>query len=148
MILSKDFREFLKLLNLNNVKYLLVGGYAVGLHGYPRYTKDIDIWIRISPENAESITLALNQFGFGSLGLSKDDFLKEDAFVQLGYPPNRIDIIMNCSGVEFEECYKSKIVLGIDDIEINLIDLDNLRKNKLSSGRPQDLADFDNLKKK
>jgi len=146
MVLNKDFREFIELLNANGVKYLIVGGYAVGFHGYPRYTKDLDVWILVSQENAEKVLKALNQFGMGSLGLQKEDFLKTDEFVQLGYPPNRIDIVMSCDGVEFESCYKSKNQLIIENLPINFIDVENLKRNKQASGRPQDLADLDNLK--
>jgi hypothetical protein len=88
MVLNRDFKEFIGLLNANDVKYLIVGGYAVGFHGYPRYTKDLDIWLLVSEENAENLMIALKQFGFGSVGLHKEDFLKPDEFVQLGYPPN------------------------------------------------------------
>ncbi len=145
MVMNKDFKEFIQLLNANNVKYLIVGGYAVGFHGYPRYTKDLDVWLLVSEENAEKIINTLKQFGFGGVGLNKTDFLKTDEFVQLGYPPNQIDLVTSCDGVEFSECYKSKLEIEIDDTTINFIDLDNLRKNKKASGRPQDIADLDNL---
>jgi len=146
MVLNKDFREFIELLNANRVKYLIVGGYAVGFHGYPRYTKDLDIWILVSEENAEHVLTALNQFGFGSMGLKRDDFLNSENFIQLGYPPNRIDLVMSCDGIEFESTYQAKITIEADGLEINFIDLKSLRMNKLASGRPQDLADLDNLK--
>ncbi len=148
MVLNKDFKEFIQLLNANNVKYLIVGGYAVGFHGYPRYTKDLDIWLLVSDENAENVMNALKQFGFGNIGLHKTDFLKHDEFVQLGYPPNRIDLVTSCDGVEFKECYNSKLEIKVDDTIIYFIDLENLRKNKKASGRPQDIADLDNLKAK
>jgi len=108
----------------------------------------LDIWLLVSDENAENVMNALKQFGFGSIGLHKTDFLKHDEFVQLGYPPNRIDLITSCDGVEFKECYNSKLEVEVDDIVINFIDLENLRKNKKASGRPQDMADLDNLKAK
>lgn len=144
-MLSKDFREFIKLLNENKVKYLVVGGYAVALHGHPRYTKDLDIWIELSPENAKKILLALEVFGFGSLDLKTDDFLEEDQVIQLGFPPNRIDIITALKDVTFKECYKSKLQVIIEDVEINFISLEDLKKNKRATGRPQDLADVENL---
>ena len=146
MVLSKDFKEFIQLLNENEVKYLIVGGYAVGFHGYPRYTRDLDIWIWVSEVNAEKILAALNQFGFGGVGLHKTDFLKFDRFIQLGYPPNRIDILTSCDGVEFTDCHKNKVEVQVDNLTIAFIDLKNLRKNKKASGRPQDIADLDNLK--
>ena len=80
MVLNKDFREFIASLNENNVCYMIVGGYAVGFHGYPRYTKDLDVWIEVSHENAENVVKALNQFGFGAIGFKSEDFLKSDKF--------------------------------------------------------------------
>jgi hypothetical protein len=92
-MLNQDFKEFIQSLNDNQVRYLVIGGYAVALHGYPRYTKDIDIWIEMTLENAAKLIQALQQFGFGSLGLTSEDFLAPDQVIQLGYPPNRIDLI-------------------------------------------------------
>jgi hypothetical protein len=144
-MLNQDFREFIQLLNDNQVKYLIIGGYAVAVHGHPRYTKDLDIWVEMTSENADRLMTALNQFGFGSLGLSPQDFKTPDQIIQLGYPPNRIDIITTPDGIDFETCYNSKLEIVIDDISINFIDLDNLKKNKKASGRLQDLADLENL---
>lgn len=146
MVLDKDFREFIALLNENNVRYLVVGGYAVGFHGYPRYTKDLDVWIEVSRDNAGKILKALHEFGFGSLGLTEEGFLKEGQFTQLGCPPHRIDIITSCEGVNFAECYASKNVIEVDGLQIDFIDLENLAKNKVAVARPQDLADVSNLK--
>lgn len=146
MVLNKDFREFIASLNENNVRYLIVGGYAVGFHGYPRYTKDLDVWIEISNENAENVVKALNQFGFSSSGFSAEDFINPDEFTQLGYPPNRIDIITSCEGVDFSSCYATKMQIEIDGLKVDFIDYENLLKNKQTVGRPQDLADVSNLK--
>jgi hypothetical protein len=144
-MLNQDFREFIQLLNDNQVKYLIIGGYAVAVHGHPRYTKYLDIWVEMTSDNADRMMTALNQFGFGSLGLSPQDFQTPDQIIQLGYPPNRIDIITTPDGIDFETCYNSKLEIVIDDISINFIDLENLRKNKKASGRLQDLADLENL---
>ena len=144
-MLNRDFKEFVKSLNDNGVRYLVVGGYAVALHGHPRYTKDIDIWIDLSLDNSERIIDALNQFGFGSLGLKKEDFLEADVIIQLGYPPNRIDILTTLTGVDFEDCYSSRTLVEIDGEKISFIDLENLRKNKASTGRSQDKADLESL---
>ncbi|HPY00947.1 MAG: DUF6036 family nucleotidyltransferase [Candidatus Neomarinimicrobiota bacterium] len=144
-MLNQDFKEFIQLLNDNRVRYLVVGGYAVALHGYPRYTRDIDIWVELSEENATHIVEALEQFGFASLGLKESDFLVEDQVIQLGYAPNRIDIITTLSGVTFAECYEKRVPVEIDGVKINFIDLDSLRKNKKATGRLQDLADLENL---
>ncbi len=144
-MLNQDFREFVQSLNANKVRYLIVGGYAVAAHGHPRYTKDLDIWIESSQENGERMILALEQFGFGSLGLTAEDFLIADQIVQLGYPPNRIDILTTLEGVDFTTCYASRISLQIENTRVDFIDLENLKKNKKSVGRLQDLADLENL---
>ncbi|MFZ5909468.1 MAG: hypothetical protein ACOYYU_05585 [Chloroflexota bacterium] len=145
MALNQDFKEFIQSLNDNSVRYLVVGGYAVAQHGHPRYTKDIDIWIEISAGNASNIIKALDQFGFASLGLKEDDFLETDQIIQLGYPPNRIDILTTLPGVEFAACYSSRVIVELDHVPVNFIDLENLKKNKRASGRHQDLADLENL---
>jgi len=144
-MLNQDFREFIQLLNDNQVKYLVIGGYAVAVHGHPRYTKDIDIWIEISEENAQKLVTALTQFGFESLGLTSEDFQTPNQIIQLGYPPNRIDLITNPDGIDFQTCYDSKIEVTLNDIPVKFINLDNLKKNKLASGRLQDLADLEKL---
>ena len=144
-MLSKDFKEFIELLNECKVRYLVVGGYAVAFHGHPRYTKDLDVWIDLSPVNANNILNALKKFGFGSLGLKQDDFLESDQIVQLGYPPNQIDILTALKDLKFEDCYKAKVEVEIQGLHINFIDIESLKKNKRATGRPQDLADAENL---
>lgn len=144
-MLNRDFKEFLQSLNDNHVRYLVVGGYAVAFHGHPRYTKDLDVWIEMTPENASRIVAALEQFGFGSLGLKVEDFLDADQVVQLGYPPCRIDLISGLEGVDFEDCYSARVSAVIDGVSADFIDLDGLKKNKRATGRPQDLADVENL---
>lgn len=144
-MLNQDFKEFIQLLNDNQVKYLIIGGYAVAIHGHPRYTKDIDIWVEMSSENAQKLMNALTQFGFGSLGLSAQDFQTPDQIIQLGYPPNRIDLITTPDGIDFDTCYSLKLEVNLNDITVNFIDLENLKKNKKASGRFQDLADLENL---
>jgi len=145
-MLSQDFREFIELLNSNEVRYLIVGGYAVAVHGYPRYTKDLDVWIYADSENVEKLISALKQFGFGSLGLTPDDFLTPDQVIQLGYPPNRIDLLTSLKGVEFKNAYESRDQIEINGLFADFVDLENLKKNKASTGRPQDIADLENLK--
>jgi len=145
MALTQDFKEFIQLLNEKSVKYLLVGGYAVGFYGNPRFTKDLDLWLECSNENAEKIEEVLKEFGFGSLGLSSKDFLDPDGIIQLGYPPARIDLIMGASGVNFEECFPKRETVLLDGVTVNLINLEDLKINKKASGRYQDLADLENL---
>ena len=145
MKLTPDLKEFFQLLNANKVRYLVIGGYAVAFHGYPRYTKDIDIWIWINPENAARVVQTLKDFGFASLGLEESDFLEPETIIQLGYAPNRIDLIMGVPGVDFEESYNSRVDDHIDGVRLSFIDLENLKKAKKASGRLQDLADIENL---
>jgi hypothetical protein len=109
MMFNPDFKEFIQSLNNNQVRYLVIGGYAVAFHGYPRYTKDMDIWLEMTSENADRVLAALVEFGFGSLEITIEDFLTSNQVIQLGYPPNRIDLIMTPDGVDFVTCYDAKI---------------------------------------
>jgi len=145
MMLNQDFKEFIQSLNDNGVRYLVIGGYAVAFHGHPRYTKDLDIWIEMTAVNAANIVRALQQFGFESLELTSADFVVPGQIIQLGYPPDRIDLITTPDGVEFDACYPARIQAEVDDVTINFIDLENLKRNKKASGRHQDLADLENL---
>ena len=145
MELDQDFKEFIQLLNLNKVEYLVVGGYAVTAHGYPRYTGDIDFWIRPENENAKKVLKTLQDFGFGSLDISEEDFMKSDFVIQLGYPPTRIDILTGLTGLNFDECWKERKEFIFDDEKINFISLHHLRLNKRSTGRDQDNLDLKNL---
>jgi predicted nucleotidyltransferase len=144
-VLNQDFKEFIQSLNDNGVRYLVIGGYAVAFHGHPRYTKDIDIWIAMDDKNAGNIVKALEQFGFSSLGLQASDFTTPDQIIQLGYPPNRIDMITTAPGVDFEACYATRVQTEIDGVTVNFIDLENLKRNKRAVGRHQDLADVESL---
>jgi hypothetical protein len=144
-MLSKDFKDFVKLLIKNKVEYLIVGGYAVGVHGYPRFTGDLDIWLKPSVENAKLILACVNQFGFSSFNLSVNDFTKEGNVIQLGYPPLRIDLLTKIDGVEFDECFKNKLVVQIEELSVYFIGYQDLLKNKKESGRRRDLDDIDNL---
>jgi len=144
-VLNQDFKEFIQSLNDNGVRYLVVEGYAVALHGYPRYTKDMDVWVEMTSENAFKVVKALDQFGFGSLDLKESDFVIPDQIIQLGYPPRRIDILTTLPSVEFSECYPSRTTVDIEGVSVNFIDHENLRKNKKATGRHQDLADLENL---
>lgn len=145
-MLNQDFREFIGLLNEKNVKYLVVGGYAVAYHGHPRYTKDIDLWIWLDRENAEKVVEALREFGFDSLGIQVEDFLDPENVIQLGYPPARIDLLTDLSDLDFEDFYPKREAVNIEDTTINFIDVDSLIKTKLATKRPQDLIDADKLK--
>ena len=145
MVINKDFKEFIRLLNQNHVRYLVVGGYAVAFHGHPRYTNDLDLWIWINKSNAVNLIQSLKEFGFQSLDLKPEDFLKPGYIIQLGYPPNRIDLITEVQGVDFDTCFESKVETEIEGVMISFIDLESLKKNKKTVGRHQDLADIENL---
>jgi predicted nucleotidyltransferase len=143
--LPPDFREFLRLLNEHQVEYLLIGGYAVAYHGYPRATSDMDIWIALHPPNAAKVVAALKTFGFAVPELSADLFLKEAQIIRLGVPPVRIEIATGISGVQFDECYAARVTDELDGVPVNLIDLAHLKLNKRAAGRHKDLNDLENL---
>lgn len=143
--LDLDFREFVESFVANDVRFLIVGGYAVAAHGLPRYTGDLDAWIWVSPQNAERVLRSLEAFGFSGLGLTTDDFIKLDSVVQLGYPPYRIDILTSIEGVEFDDAWSRRVVVAFDHLEVPFIGRDDLIANKRSAGRPQDIADVARL---
>lgn len=144
-MLSKDFKEFVALLSSHGVEYLVVGGYAVAMHGRPRHTGDLDVWVRRSPDNAAKITAVLGDIGFGELGLNEADFLKHEHAIQLGYPPFRIDLLTDIDGVEFGAAWSRRESFAYDGLALNLIGLNDLKKNKQAAGRPRDLDDLENL---
>lgn len=144
-MLTEDFKEFVRLLQKHNAEYLIVGGYAVGYHGYPRYTGDLDIWLNPSTENAQKLIKVVQEFGFSSLQLSMQDFTKEGNVIQLGYPPLRIDLLNQIDGVNFEACYKNKLQVDIDEIIVNFISYKDLLENKKATGRHRDLDDLEHL---
>ena len=146
MKLNQDLREFIALLNSTGVNYLVVGGHAVAFHGYPRFTGDIDFFIERSSENANRLASVLIQFGFGGLGLGTEAFLEPETVVQLGRPPNRIDLLTSIDGVQFTEAWAQKAPGELDGLPVNFLGKDHLLTNKRTSARPQDLADLDKLK--
>lgn len=148
MILEKDFEDFVKLLNKYKVAYMIVGGYALALHGKPRHTGDLDIWIDVSEDNAAKLVTVLKEFGMETLGLEKEDFLKPGFMSQIGYPPLRIDILNGIDGVLFADAIKGMQIIHLeDDLVLNYIGLDDFLLNKQASGRKQDLADIREIKK-
>lgn len=147
MTLDKDFSEFITLLNEHEVKYLVIGGYAVNFHGYPRYTKDIDFWIWLTQDNIQKLIKAIGDFGFGSLGLTKEDFMSPENIVQLGYEPYRIDLLVEVEGIDFETCYERCEKVKIDETVVNFLGLQDLIEAKKTAGRMQDLADAQQLEK-
>jgi hypothetical protein len=141
--LSKDLREFIELLNSHAVEYVVVGGYAVAYHGYPRYTGDIDFFIRPTDSNAELLLEVLDVFGFGEVGLTREDFTTPGRIVQLGLPPNRIDLVTGITGVTFDEVWGNRVPASLDGIPVSLIGKEELLRNKRASGRAKDLADVE-----
>ena len=141
MELDRDFSEFIASCAAHSVRFLIVGGYAVAAHGHPRFTKDLDVWVWLDEQNANRIVSALEDFGFGSLGLTPGDFLEEDNVIQLGYPPKRIDILTQVDGVEFDSCWARHVEVEIGGQRVPFISVDDLVANKKASGRPQDIAD-------
>ena len=124
---------------------MLIGGYAVGYHGYARATDDMDIWVAIHPDNAQKIVTVLKVFGFDLPELKPELFLREKQIIRMGIPPVKLEIGTSISGVDFDECYQGRVVDELDGVEVNLIDLENLKKNKKASGRLKDLADLEKL---
>ena len=142
-MLNKDFREFAALLNANGVEYLIVGGYALAIHGHPRYTGDIDFWINAEPGNVRKLLDCLAAFGFASLGLTEADFVGERNVIQLGIPPARIDLMTQIDGVSFAQCYARRTQARIDDMDLSVLHLQDFLTNKRAVGRLKDLADIE-----
>jgi predicted nucleotidyltransferase len=144
-MLNKDYKEMLQCLLEENVRFLLVGAYAVAVHGFPRATKDIDFFVWATPENAANLMRALTKFGAPLDDVSESDFSSEGIIFQIGNSPRRIDIITNISGVKFEQAYANRKAILIEGIEVPVISLQDLIANKRASGRKQDLADIEKL---
>jgi predicted nucleotidyltransferase len=144
--LEKDFIDFIELCNTHEVKYLVIGGYAVSIHGYPRSTKDLDVCIKVSEDNAEKMVAVMVDFGFGSLQLEKKDFLRNDFITQLGHEPVRIDVLNDLNGVDFDIAWQNRKEITYEGVPINFIGYNELLKVKAHAGRPQDIADITKLK--
>mgnify|MGYP006292869941 FL=1 len=145
MEVQKDFKEFLALLNVHEVDFMIVGGYALAYHGAPRYTGDIDVFVKPDRKNAQRIIKVLEEFGFSSLELSIDDFQNEDNVVQLGLPPVRIDIITSISGVSWEQADIKKEPGLYGNVPVNYIGKKQFVANKKAIGRAKDIADIEAL---
>jgi hypothetical protein len=139
---SKDFEELFGYLNARGVKALIVGAYAVAFHGRPRFTKDIDVFVEPSRDNADRVVMALADFGFGSLGLTAADFEQPGRVVQLGYPPNRVDLLTAIDGVDFDAAWRGRAEGRYGATPVFYLGKDELIRNKSASGRPQDLVDL------
>jgi hypothetical protein len=144
MKVHEDFKDFIEALNKNNVEYVIVGAFALAFHGHPRATGDIDIWLRPTPQNANAVLKALNDFGFGELDISEDDILS-GKIIQLGHPPVRIDLITLMEGVTHEEIWDGRLSGTFGDQEVFYIGRDAFIRNKKAIGRHKDLADVELL---
>jgi hypothetical protein len=143
--LPSDFSEFLRFLADSEVQYLVIGGYAVAYHGYPRATQDLDIWIARTPENADRMVDVLRRFGFDLPELNRELFLKADTIVRMGVPPIRIEVATTLSGVEFSACYANRVEDDLGGVQVSLMSLTDLKTNKKAAGRHKDLDDLDHL---
>ena len=146
MLKSSDFRELLNLFKKHEIRYLVVGGYAVMKYSEPRFTKDLDLWIATDLENANGVYSALKEFGAPLENLTADDFAHEGYFYQMGRAPLRVDIMMSIPGVEFDEAWENREVIELNDLKIYFISRSDLIRAKEASGRPQDKIDIEKLK--
>ncbi|PKL18318.1 MAG: hypothetical protein CVV49_06960 [Spirochaetae bacterium HGW-Spirochaetae-5] len=143
MEIQQDFKELLELFNSHKVEYIIVGSYALAHYGAPRYTGDIDLYVRPEKDNAEKIISALADFGFGSLNLSVEDFCMPDRVVQLGTPPVRIDILTSISGVNWDDAFINKVPDFYGDVPVFFIGRSDYIANKKAAGRKKDIADLE-----
>ncbi len=139
---NKDFKELVELFSANEVEFVIVGGYALAFHGAPRFTGDLDLYVRPTPKNADRILKALDQFGFASLGIMESDLLTEDRVVQLGVPPVRVDIMTSIAGVSWERAWANKVPGVYGETSVFFLGKEEFILNKKVCGRPQDLADI------
>lgn len=146
MKLPNDLREFIALLNSRKVDYVVVGGHAVAFHGHPRFTNDLDFLVRPERQNAERLLAVLDEFGFGELPLSVQDFERPGMVVQLGRSPNRIDLLTAISGVSFDAAWQSRVTGQLDGLPVCFLGLEALLLNKDASGRAMDAADAEILR--
>jgi hypothetical protein len=145
--IPRDFREFIALLNARRVRYLVVGGYAVAFHGYPRTTGDLDVFIELSRKNATAMADVFRRFGFEASGIRPEFFMDKGEVVRLGREPLKLEILNDISGVTFADCYRRRLRARIGSLRVNFIDLPDLIRNKRASGRDKDLLDLKRLPK-
>jgi predicted nucleotidyltransferase len=147
MNLSRDSREFIELLNSRGVDYLIVGAHSLAFHGRPRYTGDLDILIRPTIDNAARLIAVLKRFGFGNAGFKESDLIEPAQVLQLGRPPNRIDLLTGLSGITVDEAFADRLAADIDGLHVFVLSRENLIRNKRAVARPRDLADIAELER-
>jgi hypothetical protein len=140
-----DFRELLSLFNEADVRYLIVGGYAVMKYTEPRFTKDLDLWIEATPANGRAVFRSLKAFGAPLVGLTEADFSVEGGCYQMGRPPTRVDILMSVEGLSFAAAWEARVPTEFDGVSAQVVSRRDLIANKRAVGRPQDLIDVSNL---
>lgn len=145
MFVNSDFSDLLQIFNAREVKYLVIGGYAVVQYAEPRFTKDLDILISTEPVNAQAVYAALREFGAPLTGLSPKDFSEEGFFFQIGVSPVRVDVLMGIPGIHFDECWNRRMEVDFDGLKVIFISKQDLIASKRAAGRPQDLLDVDLL---
>jgi predicted nucleotidyltransferase len=145
MFVNSDFSDLLRIFNDHNVKYLVIGGYAVVQYTEPRFTKDLDVLISTDTTNAEAVFKALREFGAPLMGLTPKDFSEEGFFFQMGVPPIRVDVLMGIPGIKFDECWNRRVEVDFDGLKVIFISKEDLILSKRAAGRPQDLIDADLL---
>ncbi len=143
--LDRNFADFLKLLNARSVEYLVVGGYAVGFHGFVRATGDLDVFVRASRQNADRLIEVFREFGFDVPELTVAVLMEPGKIVRIGVPPIRLEVMNAISGITFDQCYDKRVEQSIDGVRICFIDRESLLANKRAAGRPKDLADIEAL---
>lgn len=139
---ERDFKELLERFNAASVEYLIVGGYALAVHGAPRYTHDLDVYVRPTPENAARILALLNEIGFGKMGCTVEEFTRPDTILQLGEPPVRVDLLTGIQGVTWEQAVAGRIAGQYGDVPVHYLGRSEFVANKRAIGRPKDLADL------
>ena len=143
--LASDFSEFLRLLSSRGVRYLVVGGYAVAWHGYPRSTHDLDVWVAIDPANGDAVVDAIREFGFDTPNLDARLFLEKGRIVRMGYPPIRIEVLTSVSGLDFDGAYDRRVEANVGGLNVPMLSLEDLKTNKRAAGRHKDLDDLEHL---
>jgi predicted nucleotidyltransferase len=145
--LNQDFLEFIGLLESHDVDYLIIGGYAVALHGFPRFTGDIDFFVAVNPENAAKLIDVFKAFGFGEIGINQEDFLQPDFVVEIGREPRKIQVLTGIDGVTFSDCRSRRVEIELQGMNLKFIGKEDLIRNKKASARSKDLIDIDELNK-
>ena len=145
--LNQDFLEFIGLLESHGVDYLIIGGYAVALHGFPRYTGNIDFFVAVNPENAAKLMNVFNAFGFGDIGIDQNDFMQPNFVVEIGREPRKIQVLTGIDGVTFADCHSRRVEVDLQGMHLKFIGKEDLIRNKQASARSKDLIDVDELSK-